>query len=106
MNVTATSRHTSSHGLHRAIATFVLMLAAVLGFAGTAQARPEPGPAAGSVPVSYPDITQGVDASGSGWALPTGLAVALVLGIAVLVVGLAVVAQRTARHRRQVQAAA
>lgn len=105
MNATVTSSRAASHALHRVIATFVVMVAAVLGFSGTAQARPEPGPTPGVVPVSYPDITKGAAEGGSGWAQPTVLAVALVLAIAVFVVGVAVIAQRTARHRRQVQAA-
>ena len=102
MNVTATPRRTASAGLRRAIATLVVTLAAILGLAGTANARPEPGPTPGVAPITYPDLHQEAAAGGSGWGLPTVLAV---LAIAAIVVGVIVITQRAARHRRQAQPA-
>jgi hypothetical protein len=102
MNVTATPRQTLSAGLRRVTATLVVTLAALLGLAGTANARPEPGPTPGVAPITYPDLHQTAAASGSGWGLPTVFAV---VAIAAIVVAVIVIAQRSARHRRQAQPA-
>jgi hypothetical protein len=85
--------------LRRIIATVVVGLCAILAVPGTALARTEPiGPDSGTVPIVSPAPypTSAAHAS-SGWGLTTVLAVVV---IAVLAVGLVLMAQRVARHRR------